>query len=69
MYDVDVTDRSELEALRTRVANQAASLSETVKEGFDERAIESPMTSYRVLQNAAAAPADAAEDTPAERAA
>jgi translation initiation factor IF-2 len=31
-----VTDRSELEALRTRVANQAASLAETVTEGFDE---------------------------------
>jgi hypothetical protein len=31
-----VTDRSELEALRTRVANQAASLAETVKDGFDE---------------------------------
>jgi translation initiation factor IF-2 len=29
-------DRSELEALRTRVANQAASLAETVNEGFDE---------------------------------
>jgi hypothetical protein len=29
-------DRSELEHLRTRVANQAASLAETVNEGFDE---------------------------------
>lgn len=29
-------DRSELEALRTRVANQAASLADTVNEGFDE---------------------------------
>ncbi len=29
-------DRSELEALRTRVANQAASLAETITEGFDE---------------------------------
>ncbi|MBX3192884.1 MAG: hypothetical protein KF819_38220 [Labilithrix sp.] len=29
-------DRSELEALRTRVANQAASLAETVNDGFDE---------------------------------
>lgn len=28
-------DRSELEALRTRVANQAASLAETVTEGFE----------------------------------
>lgn len=38
MYDGTVTDRdrSELEALRTRVANQAASLAETVNEGFDE---------------------------------
>ena len=36
MYDGRVTDRSELEALRTRVANQAASLAETVREGFDE---------------------------------
>ena len=36
MYDGRVTDRSELEALRTRVANQAASLSETVKEGFED---------------------------------
>lgn len=36
MYDGPVTDRSELEALRTRVANQAASLAETVSEGFDE---------------------------------
>jgi hypothetical protein len=31
-----VTDRRELEALRTRVANQAASLAETVTEGFDD---------------------------------
>jgi hypothetical protein len=31
-----VTDRSELEALRTRVANQAASLAETVTEGFED---------------------------------
>jgi hypothetical protein len=31
-----VPDRSELEALRTQVANQAASLAETVTEGFDE---------------------------------
>lgn len=30
-----MTDRSELEALRTRVANQAASLAETVGEGFE----------------------------------
>jgi hypothetical protein len=29
-------DRSELEHLRTRVANQAASLADTVNEGFDE---------------------------------
>lgn len=36
MYDEHVTDRSELEALRTRVANQAASLAETVTEGFEE---------------------------------
>ena len=36
VYDGGVTDRAELEALRTRVANQAASLAETVKEGFDE---------------------------------
>ena len=36
MYDGLVTDRSELEALRTRVANQAASLAETVSQGFDE---------------------------------
>lgn len=36
MYDGRVTDRSELEALRTRVANQAASLAETVSEGFDD---------------------------------
>lgn len=38
MYDGAVTDRdrSELEALRTRVANQAASLADTVNEGFDE---------------------------------
>ncbi|MDB5216012.1 MAG: hypothetical protein JWO86_3939 [Myxococcaceae bacterium] len=38
MYDGPVTDRdrSELEALRTRVANQAASLAETVNEGFDD---------------------------------
>jgi translation initiation factor IF-2 len=31
-----VTDRSELEALRTRVANAAASLADTVRDGFDE---------------------------------
>lgn len=36
MYDGQVTDRSELEALRTQVANQAASLAETVREGFDD---------------------------------
>lgn len=38
MYAGTVTDRdrSELEHLRTRVANQAASLAETVNEGFDE---------------------------------
>lgn len=30
-----MTDRSELEALRTRVANQAASLAESVTDGFD----------------------------------
>lgn len=36
MYDGRVTDRSELEALRTRVANQAASLAETVSEGFED---------------------------------
>jgi hypothetical protein len=36
VYDGRVTDRSELEALRTRVANQAASLAETVTEGFDD---------------------------------
>jgi hypothetical protein len=38
VYDGWVTDRdrSELEALRTRVANQAASLAETVNEGFDD---------------------------------
>lgn len=35
MYDGQVTDRSELEALRTRVANQAASLAEAVTDGFD----------------------------------
>jgi hypothetical protein len=32
----DVTDRSELEALRTRVANQAASLAEAVSDGFED---------------------------------
>jgi translation initiation factor IF-2 len=31
-----VPDKSELESLRTRVANQAASLAETVREGFDD---------------------------------
>lgn len=31
-----MTDRSELEALRTRVANQAASLAETVRDGFED---------------------------------
>lgn len=31
-----MADRRELEALRTRVANQAASLADTVTEGFDE---------------------------------
>jgi hypothetical protein len=36
VYDGHVTDRSELEALRTRVANQAASLAEAVTDGFDE---------------------------------
>ena len=36
MYDCRVTDRSELEALRTRVANQAASLADTVKDGFED---------------------------------
>lgn len=38
LYADEVTDRdrSELEALRTRVANQAASLADTVNEGFDE---------------------------------
>ena len=36
MYDGEVTDRSELEALRTQVANQAASLADTVNDGFDE---------------------------------
>lgn len=36
MYDGRVTDRSELEALRTRVANQAASLAETVSDGFED---------------------------------
>ena len=38
MYDGRVTDRdrSELEHLRTRVANHAASLAETVSEGFDD---------------------------------
>ena len=36
MYDGQVTDRSELEALRTRVANQAASLAETVTDGFED---------------------------------
>jgi len=35
-YDAQVTDRSELEALRTRVANQAASLAEAVTDGFDD---------------------------------
>lgn len=35
-YDGQVTDRSELEALRTRVANQAASLAEAVTDGFDD---------------------------------
>lgn len=32
----EVRDRAELEALRTRVANQAASLAEAVTEGFEE---------------------------------
>jgi hypothetical protein len=32
----EVRDRSELEALRTRVANAAASLAETVTEGFED---------------------------------
>lgn len=36
MYDGHVADRSELEALRTRVANQAASLAETVSDGFED---------------------------------
>ncbi|MDB4940950.1 MAG: hypothetical protein JWP97_484 [Labilithrix sp.] len=36
MYDGSVTDRSELEALRTRVANQAASLAEAVGDGFED---------------------------------
>lgn len=36
MYAGHVPDRSELEALRTRVANQAASLAETVTSGFDD---------------------------------
>jgi hypothetical protein len=36
VYDGGVTDRSELEALRTRVANQAASLADTVSQGFDD---------------------------------
>jgi len=36
VYDGDVTDRSELEALRTRVANQAASLAEAVTDGFED---------------------------------
>ena len=36
MYDGGVTDRSELESLRTRVANQAASLAETVTDGFED---------------------------------
>ena len=36
MYDGEVTDRSELEALRTQVANQAASLADTVNDGFEE---------------------------------
>ena len=31
-----MTDQSELEALRTRVANQAASLAETVTQGFED---------------------------------
>lgn len=36
VYDGGVTDRSELEALRTRVANQAASLAEAVGDGFED---------------------------------
>jgi hypothetical protein len=36
VYDGEVTDRSELEALRTQVANQAASLADTVNDGFEE---------------------------------
>jgi hypothetical protein len=36
VYDGAVRDRSELEALRTRVANQAASLAETVNDGFED---------------------------------
>lgn len=36
IYDDRVADPRELEALRTRVANQAASLAETVTEGFDD---------------------------------
>jgi translation initiation factor IF-2 len=36
VYDGPVTDRSELEALRTRVANHAASLAEAVSEGFED---------------------------------
>lgn len=36
VYDGHVTDRSELEALRTQVANQAASLAETVTDGFED---------------------------------
>jgi hypothetical protein len=36
LYDDLVTERSELDALRTQVANQAASLAETVTDGFEE---------------------------------
>jgi hypothetical protein len=36
MYALDVADRSELEALRTQVANQAATLAEAVTDGFED---------------------------------
>ena len=59
--------------LRVRLKTQPASrwsvgreLNRRVKEGFDERAIESPMTSYRALQNAAALGPDTGEEKPAE---
>ncbi len=54
--------------LRIRMKTQPASrwsvgreLNRRIKVGFDERAIESPMTSYRVLQNATGPAAEAAD--------